>query len=47
MLSMLGGVQAFGFLGLFVGPVVVAMIVAIGKMLREEISASSPADVPQ
>jgi predicted PurR-regulated permease PerM len=47
MLAMLGGVQAFGFLGLFVGPVVIAMIVAIGKMLREEISAASPADSPQ
>ena len=47
MLAMLGGVQAFGFLGLFVGPAVVAMIVAIGKMLKEEISASSNADTPR
>lgn len=37
MLSMLGGVQAFGFLGLFIGPVVIAMVVAVGTMLTEEV----------
>jgi predicted PurR-regulated permease PerM len=44
MLAMLGGVQTFGFLGLFVGPVVVAMVLAIGRMLSQEIVASSAAD---
>ena len=40
MLSMLGGVAAFGFLGLFIGPVVIAMAGAIGTMLKEEVSHS-------
>jgi predicted PurR-regulated permease PerM len=40
MLSMLGGVQAFGFLGLFVGPTVIALIVAVGTMLAEEVKES-------
>jgi predicted PurR-regulated permease PerM len=40
MLAMLGGVAAFGFLGLFIGPVVTAMLIAVGKMLREEVAAS-------
>ncbi len=41
MLAMLGGVQTFGFLGLFIGPVVVAMIIASGKMLSEEITEAT------
>jgi len=40
MLAMLGGVNAFGFLGLFVGPVVTAMLIAIATMLKE-VSADS------
>jgi predicted PurR-regulated permease PerM len=40
MLAMLGGVQAFGFLGLFVGPTVIALIVAVGTMLGEEVKES-------
>ncbi len=40
MIAMLGGVKAFGFLGLFVGPVVVALIIALSKMLHEEIAES-------
>ena len=38
MISMLGGVRAFGFLGLFIGPIIVALIIAVSKMLREEIA---------
>jgi predicted PurR-regulated permease PerM len=38
MIAMLGGVKAYGFLGLFIGPVVVALIVALSEMLREEIA---------
>ena len=33
-----GGVEAFGFLGLFLGPVVASVLVAIFHMLREELS---------
>jgi predicted PurR-regulated permease PerM len=40
MIAMLGGVKAFGFLGLFIGPIVVALIIALSKMLREEIAES-------
>jgi predicted PurR-regulated permease PerM len=40
MLAMLGGAQAFGFLGIFVGPLVAAMIVAVGTMLSEEVGDS-------
>ena len=38
MIAMLGGVKAYGFLGLFIGPVVVALIVALSQMLREEVA---------
>ncbi|MCS6806150.1 MAG: AI-2E family transporter [Acidobacteriota bacterium] len=34
--SLLGGVQAFGLLGLFIGPVVVSIAIALIGMLREE-----------
>lgn len=37
----LGGVEAFGFLGLFLGPVVASILAALFVMLREE--AGSPA----
>ena len=40
MLAMLGGVQAFGFLGLFIGPVVIALLMAAATMLSEEIADS-------
>ena len=43
----LGGVEAFGFLGLFLGPVVASVLSALFQMLREELGASahSPATV--
>jgi predicted PurR-regulated permease PerM len=44
MLAMLGGVQAFGFLGLFVGPVVIALLLAVGTMLGEEVADSRRAN---
>jgi predicted PurR-regulated permease PerM len=44
MIAMLGGVKAYGFLGLFIGPVVVALIVALSHMLREEIGESAAGD---
>ncbi|MBO0801027.1 MAG: AI-2E family transporter, partial [Blastocatellia bacterium] len=34
--SLLGGVQAFGILGLFIGPVVVAIAQALFSLFREE-----------
>jgi predicted PurR-regulated permease PerM len=34
----LGGVEAFGFLGLFLGPVVASVLAAVFVMLREELS---------
>ena len=41
MIAMLGGVMAFGFLGLFLGPVVVSLIVTLSEMLHEEIDAKT------
>ena len=38
MFVILGGVQVFGFLGLFLGPVIVSVLAAIFKMLREELA---------
>ena len=37
----LGGVEAFGFLGLFLGPVVASVLAAVFAMLREEVGDSS------
>lgn len=36
LLSFLGGVKAFGVIGIFVGPVVLALIIALLRILREE-----------
>jgi predicted PurR-regulated permease PerM len=33
----LGGVDAFGFLGIFLGPVVASVLAALFSMLREEL----------
>ncbi|MFZ0704116.1 MAG: AI-2E family transporter [Candidatus Korobacteraceae bacterium] len=41
MFVILGGVQVFGFLGLFLGPVIVSVLAALFQMLREEL-ASQP-----
>ena len=38
LFSILGGVQAFGFLGLFLGPVVASVLAALFNMLREELN---------
>ena len=40
----LGGVEAFGFIGLFLGPVVASVLTAVFSILREELSTS--ADTP-
>jgi len=36
LLSLLGGVQAFGFVGIFLGPVVVSVGAVLLDLLREE-----------
>jgi predicted PurR-regulated permease PerM len=38
----LGGVEAFGFLGLFLGPVIASVLAALFSMLREESGEASP-----
>lgn len=40
LFSLLGGLQVFGFIGLFVGPVVISVIAGLVGMLREELSVS-------
>ena len=40
-LSLLGGVQAFGLLGLFIGPVVLALAQALVAIWREENQSST------
>ena len=52
--AVLGGVSVFGFLGLFVGPVIVAITTTLLAMLREEartwmqgLRDESPAIAPQ
>ena len=37
----LGGVEAFGFLGLFLGPVVASVLAAVFSILREELSSTT------
>jgi predicted PurR-regulated permease PerM len=41
LFSLLGGLQVFGFIGLFVGPVVISVIAGLVGMLREELSGSA------
>ena len=39
-----GDVSHYGFLGLFIGPVVAALTVGLGRMLHEEIAARGTTD---
>jgi predicted PurR-regulated permease PerM len=41
LFALLGGLQAFGFIGIFIGPVVISLIAALISMLREELTGSS------
>ena len=43
MFVILGGVELFGFLGLFLGPVVVSVLAAVFQMLRQEMAARDEA----
>ncbi len=40
MFVILGGIQVFGFLGLFLGPVIVSVLAAVFQMLREELATT-------
>jgi predicted PurR-regulated permease PerM len=37
---LLGGLQVFGLIGIFIGPAIISVISALIEMLREELSAS-------
>jgi predicted PurR-regulated permease PerM len=38
LFALIGGVQQFGFIGLFIGPMVMSVIVALADMLHEEVA---------
>lgn len=44
--ALLGGAQAFGFLGLFIGPAALSITVAVIELLREEASVAPPSAPP-
>ena len=44
--SILGGVQAFGFLGLFLGPVIASVLSVLLGMIREEVRGDDPNPQP-
>ena len=44
LFSLLGGLQVFGFIGIFIGPVVISVIAALINILREELAF--PKDAP-
>ena len=45
LLSFFGGVKAFGVIGIFVGPVMLSLIIALLRIVREERHAGSLAPV--
>ena len=42
LFAVLGGLQVFGLIGIFIGPAIVSVIGALVEMLREELSAPVP-----
>jgi predicted PurR-regulated permease PerM len=40
--AMLGGVETFGLLGILFGPVILAVTIALFRMLREEMGGDAP-----
>lgn len=46
LLSFLGGVKAFGAIGIFVGPVILSLLVALFRILREEDAGRQEARSP-
>jgi predicted PurR-regulated permease PerM len=45
-LALLGGIQAFGIVGLFVGPVALALAQALFGLIREEAHAQTDDAIP-
>jgi predicted PurR-regulated permease PerM len=43
LFALLGGLQAFGFIGIFIGPVVISLIAALTTMIRDELQPSNHA----
>jgi predicted PurR-regulated permease PerM len=41
--GVVGGLAAFGFVGLFVGPIVLGLVVALFRFISEELVAQAPA----
>jgi predicted PurR-regulated permease PerM len=41
LFALLGGLQAFGFIGIFIGPLVISLIAALTIMVKEELNAQS------
>ncbi len=41
--GILGGLQAYGFLGMFLGPAVIAILVAFARIYREQYAGERPA----
>ncbi len=44
--GILGGLQAYGFLGMFLGPAVIAILVAFARIYREQYAGSAAAPPP-
>ena len=42
--ALVGGLQAFGFIGLFAGPVIFSVALVVFRMLREEYSGERPSE---
>jgi hypothetical protein len=40
LFALLGGVQVFGFIGIFVGPMVISVIAPLVEMLRDELASA-------
>jgi predicted PurR-regulated permease PerM len=43
LIALLGGLQAFGFIGIFIGPLLISLIATLITMLREELQQSNDA----
>ena len=44
--GILGGLQAYGFLGMFLGPAVIAILVAFARIFREQYAGDQPSASP-
>ena len=42
LFAMLGGIRVFGFLGIFIGPIVLSLASALFDMIREEVQREQP-----